>query len=94
MTERPREARRGNQKKTMRILLQHVPTRRYFRSLEGWTANPIEAFDFQHSLQAIDFAAQNQLQDVQLVVRFPDDEAVAVPLPLPTVLPEEASLVA
>ncbi len=77
----------------MRILLQNVTNKHYFRSINVWTYDPVEAYDFQHSLQAIDFAAKNQIEDVQLVVRFPDDEAVAVPLPIPVALPAEPVLV-
>ena len=66
----------------MKILLQHVRTRLYLRSLDGWTANPYEACDFQHSMHAIEFAEKHQLQEVQLVVRFPDEECVTVPLPV------------
>lgn len=78
----------------MRILLQHVATKRYFRSLGEWTDSAREAFDFQHSQRAIDFAAANRLEAVQLVIRFPDDDAVSVPLPIPTTTSAEISLVA
>jgi len=66
----------------MRILLQHVRTQLFLKSLGNWTANPYEAFDFEHSQRAIDFADQNQLQGVQILVKFIDsqfDEAVQLP---------------
>ena len=40
----------------MKILLQHARTQLYFRGLGDWTANSHDAFDFQHSQKAIDFA--------------------------------------
>ena len=61
----------------MKILLQHARTRLYFRGLGDWTANPSEAFDFQHSRRATDFAHQNGLSGVQIAIRFfdsPSDE--------------------
>jgi hypothetical protein len=70
----------------MRILLQHVRTQLFLKSLGNWTANPYEAFDFEHSQRAIEFAEQNQLNGVQILVKFIDsqfDEAV----PLPTARP-------
>lgn len=66
----------------MRILLQHIRTQLFLKSLGNWTANPYEAFDFEHSQRAIDFAADNNLQGVQILVKFIDsqfDEAVQLP---------------
>ena len=56
----------------MKILLQHARTRLYFRGLGDWTANPFDAFDFQHSRRATDFAHENGLSGVQIAVRFFD----------------------
>jgi hypothetical protein len=72
----------------MRILLQHVRTQLYLRSLGNWTLNPLEAFDFQHSQRAIDFARENGLTGVQIVVKFSDsqyDEMFPLPELSPTV---------
>ena len=66
----------------MRILLQHIRTQLFLKSLGNWTANAYEAFDFQHSQRAIEFAEDNQLQGVQILVKFIDsqfDEAVPLP---------------
>ena len=74
----------------MRILLQHVRTQLFLKSLGNWTANPYEAFDFEHSQRAIEFADHNHLQGVQILVKFIDsqfDEAV----PLPYVKPASAN---
>jgi len=59
----------------MKILLQHARTRLYLRGLGDWTANPSEAFDFQHSRRATDFACQNGLSGVQIAIRFFDSQS-------------------
>ena len=66
----------------MRILLQHARTGLYFQSLGEWTEHPQEAFDFQHSQKAIDYACKHSIIGVQIAVRFinGDREEVA-PLP-------------
>ena len=58
----------------MRILLQHTRTGLYLKGLGNWTANPYDAFDFQHSQRAIDFARQHRLVGVQIAVRFIDSD--------------------
>jgi len=66
----------------MRILLQHARTQLYQRGLGDWTANPYDAFDFQHSQKAIDFARDHRLSGVQIAVKFIDsefDEVAALP---------------
>jgi hypothetical protein len=67
----------------MKILLQHTRTQLYLRGLGDWTANPHEAYDFQHSQKAIDFARENNLLGVQIAVKFFDSEVdEIVPLPV------------
>jgi hypothetical protein len=65
----------------MRILLQHARTGLYFRALGDWTANSAEAFDFQHSQRAIDFAHKHAISGVQIAVTFIDDSDEVFPLP-------------
>ncbi|MBE0545345.1 MAG: hypothetical protein IH623_28735 [Verrucomicrobia bacterium] len=67
----------------MRILLQHARTQLYLRSLGNWTANPLEAYDFQHSQRAINFAREHALSGVQIAVRFTDSQFDEV-FPLPS----------
>jgi hypothetical protein len=70
----------------MKILLQHIRTQLYLRSLGNWTANPLEAHDFQHSQRAIDFAREHALNGVQIAVKFIDSQFDEVfPLPEPAV---------
>ena len=69
----------------MKILLQHVRTQLYLRSLGNWTANPLEGYDFQHSQRAIDFAREHGIGGVQIAVKFLDTQYDEVfPLPLIT----------
>jgi hypothetical protein len=74
----------------MRILLQHTRTQLYFKGLGDWTANPYEAFDFQHSQRAIDLAHDHGLTGVQIAVRFSDsgfDEVAPLPPLAPGIAP-------
>ena len=67
---------------TMKILLQHARNQLWFRHMNVWTENILEAFDFQHSQRALDFIQKHRLQDVQLVVKFGDPQSdVVVRLP-------------
>jgi hypothetical protein len=69
----------------MKILLQHVRTQLFVRSLGNWTSNPLEAYDFQHSQRAIDFARDHGLTAVQIAVKFVDAQFDEVfPLPAAT----------
>ena len=70
----------------MRILLQHTRTHLYLKGLGDWTANPYDAFDFQHSQKAINFARDHGLTGVQIAVKFFDSEFDEV-APLPPLAP-------
>ena len=73
----------------MKILLQHARTQLYFRGLGDWTANPFEAFDFQHSQKAIDFAREHKMAGVQIAVKFIDSQFDEI-FPLPAAVPMAA----
>ena len=71
----------------MKILLQNLQSKHYFSLLGFWTPNPKLAHDFRHSESAFDFVSKNEIQDVQLVVRFDEpgwDEIVPMPLHIAT----------
>jgi hypothetical protein len=70
----------------MRILLQHVCTQLYLQSPGNWTANSLEALNFQHSQEAIDFAREHNLPGVQIAVKFIDSQFDEV-VPLPPIQP-------
>ena len=77
----------------MKILLQHARTQLYFRGLGDWTANPFEAFDFQHSQKTIDFAQEHRIAGVQIAVKFIDrqfDEIFPLPAMSPTFTQSQA----
>jgi hypothetical protein len=75
----------------MKILLQHARTQLYVRSLGNWTANPLEAYDFQHSQRAMDFARDHGLTAVQIAVKFVDPQYDEVfPLPPVTIATPQA----
>jgi hypothetical protein len=75
----------------MKILLQHARTALYLRGLGDWTANPFDAYDFQHSQKAIDFAHEHALGGVQIAVKFIDsqfDETFPLPPEAATTQPQ------
>jgi hypothetical protein len=53
----------------MKILLQSVLNRLYLRRPGVWTADPEAAYDFERSEAVFDFVDQQNLHDVQLVVK-------------------------
>ena len=67
----------------MKILLQSVLNRLYFRRPGVWTADPNVAHDFEESQAVFDFVDQQNLHDVQLVVKVESRSGVEiVPLEL------------
>ena len=69
-----------NRLNKMQTLLRHIPTGRYFQSLEKWTPDRDEAHDFGLIARALKFAHQAGLPDLQLVLRFDSSEEVtAIP---------------
>ena len=73
----------------MKILLQHMFTSHYYSEGGGWTANPEDAFDFQHSQRAIAFTYLHGLVDIQVAVQFIDSQFNAT-FPIPALAPQEA----
>lgn len=68
----------------MKILLQRIGTKNYFRNGGHWTDNPEDAFDFMHTRRAIEFSHRYGLTDVQLAVKFIDktfDSTFPIPPP-------------
>lgn len=58
----------------MRILLQHKQTGLYFKDIETWVRIAAEAMDFISSTAAIDFCVLNNLNAVQLVLKFEEQK--------------------
>ncbi len=51
----------------MKIMIQEIPTRRYYRTAGVWTGDVREASDFRTSSAALDVVARSHLQNVQLI---------------------------
>ena len=71
----------------MRILLQQKETGLYFKDIDSWTRDGLEAMDFVSSTAAIDFCATNKLGGVQVVLKFDEQKCDIV-------LPEQAAQLA
>jgi hypothetical protein len=65
----------------MRILVQQKYSKRYFKDIDQWTRNHLEAMDFRTSTKAIEFCFSNRILDVQLVMKF-DEQEYDIILPL------------
>jgi len=52
----------------MRTLLRHIPTGRYFQSLEKWTVKPQKAYDFRIAGRALKFVTAAGFRDMELVL--------------------------
>jgi len=65
----------------MRILLQQKQTGLYFKDVGSWVQTSAEAMDFVSSTAAIDFCLSNKLSDLQLVLRF-DEQQCDIVMPV------------
>jgi len=68
----------------MRILLQRKESGLYFKDVDSWTGDTVEAMDFVSSSTALEFCATNKLDMVQVVLKFEDERYEIV---LPDVVP-------
>lgn len=67
----------------MKLLLQSVLNHLYFRRPGVWTADASAAHDFEHSQAVFEYVDQQNLHDVQIVVRVEEPERLeVVPLEL------------
>lgn len=64
----------------MRILLQRKDTGLYFKDVDSWTGDALEAMDFVSSTTAIEFCSANKLDAIQVVLKF-EDEKYEIVLP-------------
>ncbi len=58
----------------MRTFLRHVATGHYYQSLEKWTLDRDDAYDFGLVPKAIKVAHQLRIRDLELVLSFDDPE--------------------
>jgi len=54
----------------MRTLLRHIPTGKYFESLDKWTTKAQKAHDFKLGARALNFVAATGFRDMELVLRL------------------------
>jgi len=65
----------------MKVLLQNLKTKLFFKEIGIWTADIEKARDFPNSLNAINFCNANGLKDVQVLLKFKQERYdVALPL--------------
>ena len=57
-----------NQINTMKTLLRHVATGQYFQSLEKWTLDRDDAYDFGFISKAMKIARKTRIPDLELVL--------------------------
>ena len=70
----------GQGRDSMRVLLRNAQTGLFFQDGQNWTAARMEARDFQHTAEAIKFAVEAGLHNVEVVFSF-DDPQYDVRLP-------------
>jgi len=61
----------------MRTFLRHIATRQYFQSLEKWTPDRDDAYDFGIIAKAMKVAHKIRIPDLELVLSLDDPEEVA-----------------
>jgi hypothetical protein len=61
----------------MKTLLRHAPTGQYFESLEKWTPNPGNAYDFQLVSRALRFVEKARFRGMELVLSLDKAEPPA-----------------
>ncbi|EEF58015.1 hypothetical protein Cflav_PD0980 [Pedosphaera parvula Ellin514] len=58
----------------MRVLVQNTNTKLYFGREILWTIDPDQAFNFERTLRALDFMQRSKIKNVQIVMKFDDDQ--------------------
>jgi hypothetical protein len=65
----------------VKVLLQNLTTKLYFRQAGDWTGDVEKARDFPNSLNAINYCNANSLKDVRVLLKFKQDRYdVALPV--------------
>ena len=63
-----------------RVVIQEIPTRRYWGSRGVWTSEIEKANDFQTGTSALEYARRLELPNVQLVMIHEFKECQVIPL--------------
>ena len=65
----------------MKVLLQDLKTKLYFRQLGSWTEDVEKARNFPNSLNAINFCNAHGLKEVRVLLKFKQERYdVALPI--------------
>lgn len=65
----------------MKVVLQNLDTKLFFKGSRSWTSEVEKARDFPNSLNAINFCATNGLKRVQVILKFTQERYdVALPI--------------
>ena len=68
----------------MRVLLRQTHTGEYLGTVQTWVMDPSQAYDFQRADEAIRFAQDFKLTNIEVVLRYdrpPSETALRVPPP-------------
>jgi hypothetical protein len=77
----------------MRILVQQKTSGLYFKDIDAWARTSAEAMDFVSSSAAIDFCVSNKLKDMQIVLKFEEQQYdIVLPVIPLNELPHERKL--
>src|SRR2546427_5820118 len=68
----------GRRETIMKIMLQDLRNKLFFRYGGVWTSAPEVAYDFQTAQAVFEFVEREALRDVQLVVKFENPERYEV----------------
>ncbi len=67
----------------MKVLIQNPLTLSYLHSIGTWTSDPEKAYAFRDTRSAIQFCLQNDMEDMQVILKGEDDRFdVQVPVGL------------
>ena len=61
---------------TMKTLLRHASTGKYFQSLDKWTPEREQAHDFGIVRRAIKFAQKMRISDLELILSFDEPQSL------------------
>ena len=60
----------------MKTLLRHASTGKYFQSLDKWTPEREQAYDFGIVRRAIKFAQKMRISDLELILSFDEPQSL------------------
>ena len=58
----------------MKVLVQNPITSQFYQDPEHWTSEHKKALVFEDSYSAMQFCLEHELSDMQVVLKFPDEQ--------------------